>query len=270
MQKKMTAGLLAIFAPLLLIGAGCSQVTTGDLTVPANGQATHGEQAANEETAAVTILRYDRTTATYVPQDEDWRDNGCLVFEGVCFVKDPNGSDLYVPEGVDFFGDGATDESDAQKTWNEAFGGNQNRYEDEFLSFRYPEDMRILKSENGDGWAATTLEWIALSKNGNDFERISSNGFRIHYPYWLKGGGYDTWEDFMEGKLNTPTATPLTVGGQEAVLIDSDGKCEHYYELYVRGPSDSKTVYNLSANCVSEEEWNAIYGTFAYSVEFKK
>lgn len=150
----------------------------------------------------------------------------------------------------------------------------EHRYEDGYLSFEYPEDMVILKDQVGEGRLMYMLDWLKPVEDKSYFQTIGMFNPQLDYPYNLSANDYQSWDDLKADKsalqLEDPlmTMTSFSVNGQDAILIDAGGFCEHHYTLFVQGPTG--VVYSLTAGCLLDEEWNSLYGAFAKSVEFKQ
>jgi hypothetical protein len=149
----------------------------------------------------------------------------------------------------------------------------ENVYQDDYLSFEYPDNMELVQDQVGEGRFMLMLDWLAPAENGNYLQTIGLGGPQLKYPLYLEDEEYASWDALKADKLAVNTdqfaiATELEIAGQEAVLVDGGGFCEHHYELYIQGPVD--TTYSLSGNCVNDEKWEALYNTFIETVEFKR
>ncbi|MEK7146451.1 MAG: hypothetical protein AAB802_04725 [Patescibacteria group bacterium] len=145
-------------------------------------------------------------------------------------------------------------------------------YEDEYISFEYPEEMVLLRDQEGEGGPMFTLDWIAEVEGESYFQTIGRHNPQLRYPYNLAGSDYESWEALKADKMESTDALTTTgnflLGGQDAVLVSAGGFCEHYYELYVEGPTG--VVYSLTAGCVNDESWESLYNSFEESVVFKQ
>ena len=151
--------------------------------------------------------------------------------------------------------------------------GDVNVYEDEYLSFQYPEGMTILREQTGEGRWMVALDWISKVEGKDYLETIAMSNPELRYPYYLEDHDYESWDAFKTDKLALQDdvmvkVSSASIGGQDAVFIDEGGFCEHHYQLYVEGPTG--VVYALTAGCVSNQTWQDLYGTFEESVVFKQ